>query len=612
MLILISVVVLLITLLLYLTKRRQVCTGRRARRVRDSIDQILLKPELVKYEVQDLASPKVVGYPLKVLVTLGFSLLGRSVIFPFIILRRSNLDLLNGEYIPDLPTLYPQVPLPVEGGNRKEVNDNVLKSISLGYSGRADHRCTSLDYYNAYQSGQCTPLDVVRAVLNAISLSNQRMPPLRAVIETDDEYTLKLAKASTERWRVGKPLSLLDGVPFTVKAEVVFESFSLTGGGTFKPTCARGVKEMTVVRKLINEAGAIMVGLNNMQEFGTGVIGSNPHKNYLTPCNPYNDQCYCGGSSSGSASAVAAGLCPISLGGDAGGSIRIPSSLCGVVGLKPTFRLLDSTGFLPQTYSVGVAGPLSSSVLDTAIAMSIMCPEGIDLNGFDCEDLKGVKIGVYKEFFEHADREVVTLCRKAIDVLVSLGAEVKDIVIPELEEVRVAHTITTISEFFNCYAVDVDAKFEEINLETLILFLIGDCFSAKEYINAQKQRSRSIAALQSIFNEVDIIATPSTGTVAPIIPPGADQYGYGNAELSGRLMRFSSLANLTGIPGVSVPVGLTPNGSLPVGLQLQAHWNREGELLRVAYVLEKQLSTLMTKPPVYYDILEEAFKLSSS
>lgn len=605
MYLLIAITVLLLTLLVYLISRRPVCTGKKAGKVRAPIEQVLLRPELVKYEVKDLSTPKLVGYPLKLLLRIVYTLLGRNILVPFMI-SKSNLNLLNGEYIPELPTLYPQFPLPSKE-NRAEVNRKALQDIVAGYSGKCNHRCTSLDYHQAYKSGQCTPLDVARAVLNAVSSSNKRTPPLRAVIETNDKFTLKLAEASTERWREGKPLSLIDGVPIAIKAEIKLEPFSFRGGAIFKPVCSNITNDAVVVRKLV-DAGAVMIGLTNMQELGTGTFGSNPHKEYLTARNPHNEKCYCGGSSSGSAAAVAAGLCPLALGGDGGGSIRIPASTCGVIGLKPTFRLLDTTGFLPQSFSVCVGGPICSSTIDTAIAMSVMCPEGVDLEGFGFQDLKGVRVGVYKEFFEHADLEIVSLCKKAIDILVSLGAEVKEIVIPELEEIRVAHIVTISSEMLSALAVDVDKNFDKISSETLIVMSFAQRTTAKDFINAQKQRTRSIIALQSIFKEVDIIATPSTGVVAPIIPAGADKFGYGDGELAGRMMRFSCLANLTGIPGISVPVGLTADGLLPVGLQLQSHWYNEGGLLRVAYALEKQVSLSMTKPSIYYDILDQFCK----
>ena len=582
------------------------CSGRRAGKVRAPVEQVLdpANAPNVKYEMKDPASLKLIGYPLKVLSLLSLSRLGRLVIER--IKNKSNFDLLGGEYIPEAPTLYPPVSLPLRKKDIEESNNKVLDDIARSYTPINGRRISSLDYWNAYKSGSTTPLDVARAVLECVQASNARSPPLRAIIETDQDLTMRLAEESTKRWKEGKPLSLIDGVPIAVKGQIMFESFSINAGSTFKPTCSTGLKEAYIVRKLV-EAGAIMIGLTNMQEFGTGTLGSNPHKEFQTPRNPYNEKCYCGGSSSGSGTTVAAGLCPITLGGDAGGSIRTPASFCGITGLKTTFRSLDLTGFLPQTNSVGVVGPMCTTSIDAAIAMSIMIPGGFDMSGLaSINDLSGLRIGVYKEYFEHADPQTVSLCRKALQVLVSLGAQVKDIVIPELEELRVAHQSVAITEFFTAYALDVDKRMEQMNPESLLIFGVGNAMSAKEFINAQKQRTRSIAIVKSLFEEVDLIATPTTGTVAPVIPPGAEKFGHGDVKLTGQIMRFSSLGNFTGIPGISIPVGLTTGegGGLPVGLQLQGQWNNEGLLLRVGCALEKCLP--MEKPPIYYNILERA------
>ena len=598
-----------LSLLYFLLSRRPVCSGRRAGKVRAPVEQVLdpANAPNVKYELKNLSAPVLTGYPFRWLVRFGGYTRLSTLIIPHI-KHDSNLDLLDGEYIPEAPTLYPPVSPPLRKEDIEESNNKVLDDIARSYTPINGRRISSLDYWNAYKSGSTTPLDVARAVLECVQASNARSPPLRAIVETDQDLTMRLAEESTKRWKEGKPLSLIDGVPIAVKAEYKFNPFPLTGGLTFKPVCA-DIKDDSVVAKRLVEAGAIMIGISNMQEFGTGTLGSNPHKEFQTARNPYNEKCYCGGSSSGSAATVASGLCPITLGTDGGGSVRLPSSLCGVTGLKPTFRCLDSTGCLPSLYSLCSDGPLCTTSIDAAIAMSIMIPGGFDMSGLaSINDLSGLRIGVYKEYFEHADPQIVSLCRKALQVLESLGAQVKDIVIPELEELRVAHFATIAPEFLCSLAVDVDKNFDKISDETLLVLSTSQYVSAKEFINAQKQRTRSIAIVKSLFEEVDLIATPMAGTVAPVIPPGAEKFGYGNAEVSAKIMRFAVLGNFTGIPGISIPVGLTTGegGGLPVGLQLQGQWNNEGLLLRVGCALEKCLP--MEKSPIYYNILERAQK----
>ena len=279
---------------------------------------------------------------------------------------------------------------------------------------------TVADFVRAYKSGQTTPTDVAKAVLDAIADSDKANPPLRAIVQSSRDVVMAMAEASTQRWRENRPLSLIDGVPVAVKEEFRVEPYAFKAGATFTPIITNGVPESATARKLIDK-GAVIIGMANMHEFGLGTLGSNPNKDHLTARNPYDPQCYPGGSSSGSAVSVAAGFCPITLGADGGGSVRIPAAVCGVVGLKTTFGLVDHKGQFSQVHSLGVAGPMYSSVLDTAITMSIIAKETdgdktpLSLEGLGERRLDGMNIGVYWEYFEHADSEIVSKCRAAVE-----------------------------------------------------------------------------------------------------------------------------------------------------------------------------------------------------
>ena len=288
-----------------------------------------------------------------------------------------------------------------------------------------------------------------------------------------------MADASTEQWKNDQPLSILDGVPIAFKAEFKVQPYSFKGGATFTSSCCKGLSESSLVKKF-QDAGAIIIGITNMQEFGTGVLGSNPHKEYLTPHDPYNTLHYPGGSSSGSACNVAAGFCPIAMGVNGGGSMHIPAGLCGVSGLKPTADLFDKAGHVLIAYSVGVVGPLGASIFDLALTMNIIDSDEsrIDLEDFGKEDLNGIKIGIYTEYFEHADNEIVAQCKKAVQERVALGAEVHEIVIPDLEEMKVSHGITATSEFGSSLAVDVDKKFEQFMMRPCFLLLLAIAFQS--------------------------------------------------------------------------------------------------------------------------------------
>ena len=469
---------------------------------------------------------------------------------------------------------------------------------------------TVADYRRAYKSGQCTPSDVAKAALDAIDLSNSLSPPLRAIVDTNRSVVMAMAEASTHRWKTGKTLSLLDGVPVSVKGVFRVEPYDCLAGCATPLEIFQGMREAAIVRKL-KEAGAVIVGIANLQVFGAGTLGSNPNQRHLTSRNPYNTACYCGGSSSGSAASVAAGLCPISIGSDGGGSIRIPASVCGVVGLKQTFGLVDLDGCCQVSHSVGVAGPLCSSVVDAAVATVVMAREtdgervlasleGIDSTG----DLSGVKIGVYWEYFNHADPEIVDQCKSAVSVLESLGAELVEITIPELEGSRVAHFVSFISEVSQSLSLDTDRQYSKINLESLLVIGTGLSVTSNHYLNAQKQRTRALACLEHVFERVDVIVTPTTACTITSVSPAALPLGEMNGTTSGRLMRFAFLANLCGNPALSLPVGYTNERGLPVGLQLMGRHYEERVLLRLGLALERSGRFPLRKPQVFYDLLD--------
>lgn len=429
---------------------------------------------------------------------------------------------------------------------------------------------------------------------------------LKSISQLDQQSVVKMASASTKRWKDNKPLSLLDGVPVVVKEELKMEPHILYNGCVFVPSSAQDVEESTVVVRL-REAGAIILGVARMQEMGFGVLGSNPNRLNGTPRNPYNTDCYAGGSSTGSAIAVATGFCPISVGCDGGGSIRIPATLCGVVGLKPTFARVTTHGCIPTSFSVSHIGPMGNTVTDTAILYDTIggpdpnCLETLkqpqlSLHNISNMMLNDITVGIYSEWFEDADTSIVLACKEVMKSLEALGATIVEIKIPELEEVRIGHLITIASEICSTMSPDVDEHFDDYNLETTMVTVFGYSITGVQYYTAQKQRTRSIESLKKIFKKVDCIVTPGTGCVAPKIPRDAVERGQSDATTSGTLMKYSSLANFTGIPGVVVPVGYDKEG-LPISLQIMGRWWQEHVILRVAYAVENGVEY---RPPVVH------------
>ena len=338
-----------------------------------------------------------------------------------------------------------------------------------------------------------------------------------------------------------------------------------------------------------------MVGKTNMHEIGLGVTGLNIH--YGTTRNPHHLDHYPGGSSSGSAAAVAAGLSPIALGCDGGGSIRIPASLCGVVGLKTTWGRISTAGSAPLHWSIGSVGPITSTARDAAIAYSFLagpdtrqsCTQeqpAVDLKNFENTNLEGVKLGVFSSWFNHASEDVVKCCEQMLNSFKSQGAEVKDIEIPHLDEIRVSHAVTITTEMFTSLKSYLKPFRQPFGLDAFINLTLAKKFSGSDYVKAQRVRARMISCLKNIFLDVDAIVTPSTACTAPPILADALINGESDLKTLTELMRFAPEANLGGFPAVSFPVGYDAKG-LPVGMQLMGRPWEESFLLRMAKTSEK-------------------------
>lgn len=576
-------------------------------RVVPPVRLVLENPDRATYLLKDMVSVPATGTLFQLFIRIAYTRIGKALIIP-LVMRSGGLELLSYLYLPEHPTYYPDAPRPLQDNseaNRSALLPLIDKRVRTGDGFQFN---TIADYVRAFRSGTCTPTDVATRAIAFIAQSNSATPPLRGIVEWDRNTILAMAEASTERWKQGKPLSLLDGIPVAVKGSFKQEPYPTRGGAAFIPELSRCIEEGGCVKKL-RRAGAVLIGVANMHEFGTGTLGSNSNKYHLHARNPYNPTHFAGGSSSGSAVCVAAGLCPVALGSDGGGSIRVPAAVCGVVGLKPTNGSLDNDGALHLAFTVGAHGPLGASVLDCAIALDVLSEEEdaggklSSLKGLGETKLAGLKVGVYWKFFEHADSEVVAACRAAVKQIESLGAELKEIVIPELEETRVAHFVSISTEMGTALLADVDAHFHDINLETLMLLAAGYKARAVEYVNAQKQRTRAMEIVKHIFEQVDVIVTPATAIPAPAITPAAIPKGISDATSTGRLMRFAFLANFTGIPGLVLPVGYTKSG-LPVGVQLMGRWHEEHVLLQAGWALENSRAFPLKRPQISCDLLE--------
>ncbi|WP_456444941.1 amidase [Oceanithermus sp.] len=461
---------------------------------------------------------------------------------------------------------------------------------------------SAADFAAAYKRGETTPEEVAERFLAAYAELN---PRLHAFIAVNPDDVRAQAAASAMRWRRGEPLGPLDGVPVAVKDELDVDGYPTTAGTAFLKEVAS--EDATAVARL-RAAGALIVGKANMHELGANPTGHNPHHGHAR--NPYDPARDTGGSSSGPAAAVASGLVPLALGADAGGSIRVPAALTGVYGLKPTFGGVSEHGAYPVCWSVAHVGPLGASAADVAMAHRLIAgpdpkdphtasapvPEAPDWNR---EDLAGLKVGVWPEWFDHAEPDVVAVARAALARMEEAGAEVVEFELPGLDDARVAHAVTVLTEMGRSFQ-RTQPHWRELAPATRINLKIGQSAAGADYVAAQQVRARTVAALDEVLGRVDLIATPTAAIPAPLVPKAAEPDGISDLGTVTQLMRFIFLTNLTGHPSLSLPAGYTAEG-LPVGLQLIGRAWGERTLLEAAWVLER--TGERRRPQLFADLL---------
>ena len=465
------------------------------------------------------------------------------------------------------------------------------------------------DFSSAYRQGRANPEEVAQMLLKCTQDSDELEPPLRVFIAQKAEDVLCQAKESAERYRQGKPLSPLDGVPVAVKDELDLGGYPTTVGTSFLGQ-EPAANDAEVVARL-RRAGAVLVGKANMHEIGILPTGLNPI--FGAARNPYDPRRETGGSSSGPAAAVGAGLCPISVGADGGGSIRIPAAFCGVFGLKPTFGRMSEHGAAPLCWSVAHVGPIGASVRDVALAYAVMAgpdtqdPNSLDqpapvLTGFGQRDLSGIKLGICTPWFEDADEEVVAACRKILDGLTAAGCAVEEIELPDLSLLRTVHTVIIVSEMAAAHLQHFKNHRREYSTVTRLNLSLARRLKATDYVHAQRHRVKLCAQFDAVMRKVDAVVTPSTGCTAPVIAKKALKTDESNLTLVDRIMRYARPANITGYPAISFPAGYDSRG-LPIGFQAMGRSFEEHKLLQIAAVAEGLVER--QAPQVHYRMLPE-------
>ena len=459
----------------------------------------------------------------------------------------------------------------------------------------------------AYAAKDLSPVEVTRALLSRIERVN---PIINAFHHVQDEAALAAARASEARWLKGEPQGLLDGVPTAIKDVLLME-----GVPVYRGSAANNADEVGPARsnapcvdRLI-EHGAIILGKTTMCDHG--MLASGHSSQFGTTRNPWNREKNCGGSSSGSAAAVAAGIGPITVGTDIVGSIRNPASFCGLTGLKPSYGRVP---FHPQTSPAVCAGPIARDVADAALMLNVLClPDARDGTALRHEDvdytaapdgsLRGLRVGILDGpgFGPSLQAIVRAHFRSAVEVFAAAGAEPV-----ELPPPFDAHDADCAERFYKVRTLaELDLLPPDIQARSPVVLAWADAaraYSAVEhyndYLGTQALRSRLLDAIDGF----DFLILPTV----PVLPYAADNPGLDDGDI------FSPWSNtfpfnLTQQPAISVPCGWTED-TLPVGLQIVGHRFDDVGVLRAARSFEIASGYSMRRIPEHLDLENDPTK----
>jgi aspartyl-tRNA(Asn)/glutamyl-tRNA(Gln) amidotransferase subunit A len=413
---------------------------------------------------------------------------------------------------------------------------------------------------------------------------------VQAALQADALFSLQLSNLND--------LALL-GIPVALKDLFETAGVRTTAGSRFFTGNIPGEDAEAVLK--LKLAGGVILGKTNTHEFALGVTGVNPHFGVVR--NPWEPSRITGGSSSGSAAAVASGMCLAALGTDTGGSIRIPASLCGVVGLKPTYGRISVRGVVPLSWNLDHVGPLASTVRDAATLLQVLAgfdphdPASADVPVDDYlvhleEGVKGVRVALaVGEYVESSDPEVWAGVQAATQVFMDLGAQVEKMDLSWIADLAQANTRMTQADAAAFHRERLAAHLDWFGADVRLRLEAGAALTSSEYALARRAQTEGRRRFEMLFAKYDLLLLPTTPIPAPPIE------GTGAIEAARQLTRFTAPFNLTGLPAFSLPCGLT-GGNLPFGLQIVSkHWG-EAKALQAGHAFEQATKGYNYRPNV--------------
>ncbi len=458
----------------------------------------------------------------------------------------------------------------------------------------------ALELSTLLRKREVSATEILQAMLERIENVD---PKLNTYITVIAEEALAVARRCDSDLIAGQDRGPLHGIPVAIK-DLYDTAGTRTTSGSKIVADRVPEQDATGVARL-REAGAVIIGKTNLNEFACGVTTTNAH--YGDTLNPWDLSRTPGGSSGGSAAAVAAGLCTVATGSDTGGSIRIPAALCGVVGLKPSYGLISCQGIMPLSWEQDHPGPITRTVYDAAIMLQAMA-------GWDAADpasvrravpnytaglgqsIAGWRIGVDWQYAqEGVSSEVGRAFEQALGTLATLGAEIVDVNVPGLEDGISAGLVIWNAEASAVHEEWLQTRPEDYDPRVGARLRSALSVSGVAYARAQRARRQLARNLQVLFEDINLLATPMCAIGAP--PQGASQVIVDGQEfdaLTG-LTRYSRVFNLTGLPAISIPCGFTGD-NLPIGLQLVGALFDEVTMLQAAHAYEQATEWHLRRP----------------
>jgi aspartyl-tRNA(Asn)/glutamyl-tRNA(Gln) amidotransferase subunit A len=444
------------------------------------------------------------------------------------------------------------------------------------------------------ENGEILPTDLVDICLRRIKKLNPILNSFITII--DEQQIYNQAELAEKKIKKGEYHGPLHGIPFSIKDNFYAKNIKFTAGSKIFANYTSQV-EANALKKML-DAGAILIGTNNMDEFASGITGKNAF--YGDSKNPWDIERISGGSSGGSAVSVSTGMVLASLGTDTGGSIRVPSALCGVVGLKPTYNLISKKKVFPLAPSLDHVGCLTKNVMDASIILRHICNDkfkGIEkertvksIDFLHKKNRKKIILGIPIEyFFDFLETEVKDIFFNLVEYLSSFNAKFEYIKLHNAKKYYESWKVIRLAEASEIHQTWLKSKELDYSNEVKKMLIDGSIISAIDYIKAKnitKQiRKEFVYALHNI---VDAIITPTTTTAAP---KSVEDHIYLNNGMSMKireaLLRNTIVFNSIGLPAISIPIGLTANNRLPVGIQIIGPPYGENLILSIAYQIER-------------------------